>query len=125
MTRRISPMEDDFERWADAIMSLYPITDYESFEKGFEDYFEEDGHIRRSRKFKDETFRHVRRLNPDVERRKVYLTKDRKVKRAYSFTKIGRIKSKVVRTREDIIRIKGKTRIIHRDKKGRFVSVKR
>ena len=138
MTRNRSPTDADIQRWAEAI-SDPNITDIDTFETHWEDFFSEESYIRNDSSLKTRTFNRLRQLRPDIalerKRRRIRKQKglpptttkkfERKEKPKRVFKITGKIKGKIVKAERTFVTVRNKAQLRYRDKKGRFVKVKR
>lgn len=130
--RRPSPTEDDLNRIAETLRNTdgeHKIKDFSSFKKEWKDYFEEDNSMRNRSDLITDTFNIYAEQYPDrlelrEKRRKEVKTKPRrKPIRELRYT--AREKGRIVYASRETVKIKGKEFIRHRDRFGRFASVKK
>ena len=73
--RQGSPTDEDIERVAESILisdSFREIVDEDTFIQKYEEYFEEESHLRNDINFRDSTFRKYRDLNPDISDKSLF-----------------------------------------------------
>lgn len=122
MGKRITPIEE-IERFAERLASAYPsIQTRLDYDLAFDDYMEQltpaqDTILR------ENVWEHMTSANPNLSVVGKSQPKT-KQKREYKYEKAGKVKGKVVYARQDSYQIKGKKRIVYRDKLGRFVHVR-
>lgn len=88
LKRQPSPTDDDFERVAEAIINTDDfnlIQDRNSFDKEYDDYFENSTEWKKNRDFRDAVFKNALKLKPKISSDKLFteaggknLTQDRK-----------------------------------------------
>jgi hypothetical protein len=142
-----SPTEEDIKRITETLRNTdgeHEIKDFDSFDKAWRDYFEDNPEMRGRNDLKIKSFHTYAEEYPDrlmdiVITKKELKGKERKrvkgVFKAISKPKrelniVGWEKGKkdhykVVYTSKEIIKVRGKDVIRHRDRLGRFASVKK
>jgi len=121
--KRKSPTDEDIERWIELLYSP-DVVDAETFDKSWRDFFADEKHIRDNKELEMKTFRRFKEVYPET---KTGIIPKRKipVKPRKEYTTIGRTKGRIVRTRMTYVIVKGKQQVRHRDRYGRFASVKK
>jgi len=137
--RRPSPTGDDLERISESLRNTYVITDFNSFDVAWMDYFEDNGEMREKEDLKIKTFNifaenYPSRLFDTTIPKKELKGKERKrVKKVFRQLDIvgiqkgkkEKVAGKIVYVSKEFIVVRGKNVVRYRDKKGRFASVKK
>lgn len=122
--RMASPTEEDATRIAEAINRLdieKKIRDGQSFNKAFNDYFEDDKQIRENRGLRGMVFNEMQEIHPeitDVARER--LEEGGKTVKEFPFPRLE--KKRIVFTEKSMFKIRGKSVTRFRDRLGRFAS---
>jgi len=124
--------DEDVERIAEAINNLDVgdnIQDEDSFIEAYEDYFEGDDFAQKDAQMRDKTFNKFESQFPSkisrIPKKKKEVVRVKPIRKKRVFRKVGRVRRKVVYVSEEFVTVKKKKVIRHRDKLGRFASVKR
>lgn len=134
MAKRITP-PDEIERVRERIFTSHrrKIADRATFDMAFAKTMMMSDLTDKQRKFRDDVFNSYKKeYGIATQRELTELRKDRKeferdILRASKgeFSIPAREKGRIVYARKDSVRIRGKPVVRYRDKKGRFVSIKR
>ena len=127
MAKRLpSPTDEDASRIAEAINRLdieNKIQDGNSFNRAFDDYFEQDKEIRENKGLRGKVFNDMQEIKPGLE---TGVIEDAPLKEARDFIFFRRISKdgikKTVLTEKSMFKIKGKGVTRFRDRSGRFTS---
>ena len=125
MGRRFTPIEE-IDRLSERLMSAYPkISNRVEFDLAFDDYMQVLNE-NQDKILRNNIWKKLLSKRPNIKDARRTTDKQEKIAIGeIKFDKPGKVKNKVVFSKQDFVRIKNTKVIVYRDRKGRFVKVKR
>ena len=127
--------DQDYIRLAENIKNQYGrrISDRDSFDFAYNKYLAGEK-IAQQPGFRDKVFRGYRQVSPKTSPRRErpemrqatkLQEKSEALKAGEGYIHTGQVKGKIVKARKDSVKVKGKTQVRYRNRKGQFVSIRR